>query len=98
MKTFSEYQNRRIIDSTTGEIADGDYIKEDLIIRTEKGLLNDVVDPEGNLLPAIQFHDGSHFEHWQKGVLHFDNGPAVIDHTDNREEWWIHGEKIKSKE
>jgi hypothetical protein len=96
MKTFSDYQHRRILDSENGRIADGDYVKDDLIIRVKDGFLNDVKDEDGNLLPAIQYHDMTHYEHWKNGVLHNDIGPAVVDVTpqDAREEWWLEGKKL----
>lgn len=94
MKTFSNYQYRRLL-TKEGSICHGDYVKDDFIIRTKNGFLNDVLDEEGSLLPAIQMHDGSHIEHWKNGVLHCEDGPAVEDLFENRKEWWIDGKKIK---
>lgn len=98
MKTFSEYQNARILDKN-GKIANGDYLEniegeEEVILRIKNGFLNDGTDEEGRALPAIQFTDGSHIEHWRNGVLHADNIPAVVDNMDGREEWWLHGRKF----
>lgn len=97
MKTFSEYQNNRILNKE-GKIWTGNFLddKELFIIRVKDSLLNDEVDKDGKLLPALQSTDGSHIEHWQNGVLHAENMPAVIDTMDNREEWWLHGRKFES--
>lgn len=96
MNTLTNYINRRILDDNN-HIANGNYINDDYIIRVSNGKLNDDIDEDGVFLPAIQFHDGSHIEHWQNGVLHFEGGPAVIDSIDKREEWWIQGKKIEPK-
>lgn len=95
MQTFSDYQHLRIFDAQ-GNIANGDYVKEEVIIRTDNGYLNDVIDPDGNYLPAIEFLDGSHYEHWKNGVLHYENAPAVVDIVDKREEWWFNGKKLNN--
>lgn len=77
------------------EIADGDFIIEnELSVRISNGLLNDIVDEDGNVLPAIETSDGSHVEHWHNGLLHCENGPAVIDIIDDYEEWWNQGRRV----
>lgn len=97
MKTFSEYQNARILDKS-GRLANGDYLENDgeVVLRIKNGLLDDGIDETGKPLPALQYTDGSHIEHWRNGVLHADNMPAVIDTLDNREEWWMHGRKYEN--
>ena len=83
MKSFKSYQHQRII-TKEGSIANGDYdIDGDVTIRITNGYLNDAVDADGNVHPAIQTADCSHIEHWKNGVLHAENGPAVIDLVDN---------------
>lgn len=97
MKAFKVYQHQRIL-TTDQKLADGDYIIDDeLIIRISNGFLNDVINTDMIILPAIEAMDGSHIEHWKNGVLHCDYEPAVIDIIDNYEEWWQNGIQVPSK-
>lgn len=96
MKDFRNYTSVRII-TEEGSIANGDYILDGVTIRCKNGLLNDNLDENGELQPAIETHDGSHIEHWNRGQLHFDNGPAIIDNVDNYELWFISGVEIEPK-
>ena len=97
MKSLKVYQHQRIL-TKEQKIADGDYkIDNELIIRTKDGFLDDVITEDGITLPAIEAIDGSHIEHWKKGVLHCDFEPAVIDIIDNYEEWWHNGIQVPSK-
>ena len=93
MRTFKSYQHQRILLSDNS-IANGDYIIEGFTVRVKDGFLNDAVDEEGNLLPAISTEDGTHIEHWKNGVLHCEKEPAVIDVVDNYEEWWLDGRQV----
>ncbi len=93
MKSFKSYQHLRIL-TTQGTIADGDYILDGITVRITKGFLNDVKDKEGNILPAVETHDGNHVEHWKNGVLHSEDSPAVVDNEDNYEEWYLNGTKV----
>ena len=93
MKSFKRYQYRRI-PTEEGLAASGDYIFPDVTVRLKDGYLNDFVDEEGHVLPAIETHDGSHIEHWHIGVLHCLGGPAIIDKTDNYEEWYEEGNPV----
>ena len=95
MKSFKAYQHLRIL-TTTGSIADGDYILEGITVPITKGYLNDAVDEDGNILPAVETHDGNHIEHWKNGVLHSEDSPAIVDNVDNYEEWYLNGTKIPS--
>ena len=95
MQSFRRYQNMRIIDRDMN-IAEGDYILDGITIRTRKGYLNDTKDEEGNNLPALETHDGNHVEHWKNGVLHYEDGPAVIDVRDGVEEWWLDGKQVEA--
>lgn len=90
MKSFKSYQHLRIL-TTQGTIADGDYILEGITVRIKKGFLNDSIDEEGKILPAVETHDGNHVEHWKNGVLHSEDSPAVVDNVDNYEEWYLNG-------
>lgn len=90
MKSFKSYQHLRIL-TTQGTIADGDYILEGITVRIKRGFLNDVVDEDGKILPAVETHDGNHVEHWKNGVLHSEDSPAVVDNVDNYEEWYLNG-------
>lgn len=97
MKDFRNYQGVRIL-TEEGNIANGDYILDGVTIRCKNGLLNDNVDDEGRLQPAIETHDGSHVEHWKEGRLHCDDAPAVIDTLDGYELWFFEGQEILSGE
>lgn len=94
MKDFRNYQYARII-TEEGNLADGDYILEDIIVRFKDGLLNDSTDENGEELPALETRDGNHREHWKNGVLHYDNGPAIVDNVDNYECWFNNGVEYK---
>ena len=94
MKDFRNYQYVRII-TEEGNLADGDYILEDIIIRCKEGLLNDSIDENGEELPALETRDGNHREHWKNGVLHYENGPAIVDNIDNYEYWFNNGKEYK---
>jgi len=98
MKTFKHYQHQRIL-LTDMSIANGDYIlnEGEITVRIKNGYLNDTIDEDGSLLPAIATSDGSHIEHWKEGVLHCEKEPAVIDSIDNYEEWWLDGKKIEKQ-
>lgn len=94
MKSFSNYQKCRIF-TDENEIANGDFVLRGITIRVSHGMLNDVVDDEKGLLPAVETHDGNHIEHWKNGLLHCETGPAIIDVIDNREEWWFEGNLVE---
>ncbi len=93
MKDCRNYQGVRIL-TEEGNIANGDYILDEVTIRCRNGLLNDSVSDEGLLQPAIETHDGSHVEHWKDGFLHCENAPAVVDTLDNYELWFVSGREI----
>ena len=95
MKSFRSYQYQHFVTSE-GMIANGDYIFKDdgFVIRLKNGYLNDAADEDGNVLPAVEFIDGSHVEHWKNGALHCEKEPAVIDSVDGYEEWWLNGRKV----
>lgn len=95
MTDFKKHQYRRIL-TDDGTLADGDYIVDDdngvrYLIRCTDGFLNDCIDENGELLPAVESENGNHIEHWQKGVLHCEKEPALIDVIENIEEWYING-------
>ena len=93
MKSFKRYQYRRV-PTEEGIPANGDYIYPDVTIRFKDGYLNDFVDEENQVLPAIETHDGSHSEHWKNGVLHCEREPAILDKNDNYEEWYRDGKPV----
>lgn len=97
MKSFKNYQHQQII-APDGSLAHGSYVlDEELTIRVTDGYLNDTVDTDGNVLPAIELAHGTHIEHWKNGVLHCENEPAVIDLVENYEEWWNEGKYYEPK-
>ena len=93
MKSYKSCQNQRILleDKT---LAHGEYIIDGVIVTIKNGYLNDGLDEEGGLIPAIQTETGSHIEHWRNGVLHCETGPAIIDQIDKYEEWWLNGKQV----
>lgn len=95
MESFKSCQHLRII-TVKGVIANGDYIfdKDKVTVRLKDGYLNDFVDEDGNILPAVESEDGSHVEHWRNGVLHCENEPAVKDVLEGIEEWWVNGRQV----
>lgn len=93
MKSFKRYQYRRF-PTEEGLPVSGDYIFKDITVRFKDGYLNDSVDEDGNIMPAIETHDGSHIEHWKNGVLHSEKSPAIVDNQDNYEEWYIEGNPV----
>ncbi len=97
MKSFKSFQHQRILleDNT---IAHGEYIVDGMAVRIKDGWLDDSMDKEGNLIPAIESETGSHIEHWRNGVLHCEKGPAIIDQVDNYEEWWLNGKQVSPQE
>lgn len=99
MKDFRELQLVRII-TKEGTIAKGDYLDEEVIIRCdERGFLNDSIDEDGQILPAIETRDGNHREFWTHGLLNCPTGkdglylPAVVDNIDNYELWFVNGKE-----
>ena len=98
MDSLKNHQNFRltIMDGGKLVLADGDCIMGNMVYRFKKGLLNDVVDKEGNVYPAVESRDGNHIEHWKEGVLHCENSPAIVDNIDNYEEWYFEGNKVPS--
>ena len=93
MKSYKSCQHQRILleDKT---VAHGEYIVDDVALRIKNGYLDDSLDEEGNLIPAVESETGSHIEHWRNGVLHCETGPAIIDQIDNYEEWWLNGKQV----
>jgi len=53
-------------------------------------------DENEKICPAIECRD-AHSEYWENGLLHRDDGPAVISAGDNKIEYWKKGKKDNSK-
>lgn len=96
MENFKVFQKVRLL-TKEQTIANGVYIDDEVIIRVKEGFLHSDFDNDGDLQPAIETRDGNHREFWKDGLLHNENGPAVIDNTDNYEEWYFEGKKIEPK-
>lgn len=98
MLDLKKHQNFRLTVMQEGKIvlAEGDCIMDGVVYRFSKGLLNDVIDEEGHVLPAVESQDGNHIEHWKEGVLHCENSPAVVDNVEDIEEWYFEGKKVSS--
>ncbi len=94
MDSFKAYQGLVLI-TKEGDIANGVYNRHGVIIRIRNGYLCDDVTDDGEIHPAIESSDGSHIEHWKNGILHCEDGPAVIDVIDDYEEWWEDGKLMK---
>lgn len=99
MRTFKYYQHRKVL-TPENEIGDGDYIVGGgtMTIRLSNGLLSDVICQNRSILSAIETIDLSHIEHWRNGVLHCDNGAAVIDTREGYEEYWLNGKEVNKEE
>ena len=97
MKSFKDY-NGKVVIMENGALASGTYFINECMMRFKKGLLNNEVDDEGNVLPAIEKNDGTHVEYWEDGKLHREKEPAVIDLLDNIEEWWLKGHKVTAEQ
>jgi hypothetical protein len=64
------------------------------IVRLREGFLSNLERPGGEILPAVEAWDG-HTEWWEKGLLHREEGPAVITECGGREEYWEKGRFIR---
>ncbi|MCR4714271.1 MAG: hypothetical protein K5751_07820 [Treponemataceae bacterium] len=95
MKTMKEY-NGRITILENGDLADGTYFVEDWILRYKDGLLNNEQGENGEVLPAVEKNDGTHYEFFVNGKLHREDAPAIIDLLDDIEEWWLNGNQVRS--
>lgn len=98
MEAFTKYQHMRII-TKEGTIANGDYTltEEGITLHIKDGLLNDILNIDGQPEPALFTNDFTHIEHWKNGVLHCDYEPAVIDTVDGYELWFSNGIQIESR-
>lgn len=68
------------------------------ILNFEKGYLSDQKIQSGKIIkPAVYSSDNKYTEHWKDGVLHCENGPAVINGFKHYEEWWINGKQIEPR-
>lgn len=95
MKTMKDY-NGRVVILENGDLADGTYFVEDWILRYKDGLLNNEKGENGEVLPAVEKTDGTHYEYFENGKLHRENEPAIIDLLDDVEEWWLNGNQVRS--
>ena len=60
------------------------------IVNFEHGLLQNRKDSDGLVVPAYRTDLGD-AEYFENGLLHREDGPAVICDWGNWEEWWHHG-------
>ena len=85
MSRFKQFQNKQVFNKE-GEPLNEQIYLYDFIINFEDGLIdNRYSDFENGITPAISCID-AHAEYWEKGLLHRDDGPAVIS-TDGIEYW-----------
>lgn len=68
----------------------GEEISVTKIVNFEHGLLQNRKDSEGFVVPAYRTDLGD-AEYFENGILHRENGLAVICDWGNWEEWWQHG-------
>lgn len=68
----------------------GEEISVTEIVNFEHGLLQNRKDSDGLIVPAYRTDLGD-AEYFENGLLHRENGPAVICDWGNWEEWWHHG-------
>lgn len=94
---FKKYVNQKVI-LKDGKPANGIYIISSFILNFEKGYLSDQQTQHGKILkPAVYSSDNKYTEHWKDGILHCENGPAIINGFKHYEEWWLNGKQIKPK-
>ncbi len=100
-----KYQGVSIFDDKTTNPCHGEFSIQRKIIRNgdettitetvnfRHGLLQNRRDSEGLIVPAYRtdFGDAEYFEN---GLLHRENGPAVICDWGNWEEWWHQGSLV----
>ena len=76
-----------------------DRLPHDIIYRFSHGRLNSIMfqgedDSDFHLLPAIETDDG-HMEYYSFGILHREDGPAVIAAFGEIEQYWRYGTFIR---
>lgn len=104
MKSNKFYQHQKII-TVEGNIANGQYeLKDDngnvsAYFHCSNGYLTDSISEDGTIVePAFYDVNETHIEHWKNGVLHCEDGPAVIDLIDDYEEWWYEGKEVENQD
>jgi len=95
---FLKYAKKTFGDKADGAMH-GEYLIDGVITRFHNGLLHGGTDIAGEPQPAVILPD-NHTEWWEMGVLHRDEGPAVISKFGDWEEFWVRGTlvMIRSKE
>lgn len=94
---FKEYVNYKFT-LKDGKPANGIHIISNYFLNFENGYLSDQQNQYGKILkPAVYSTSNKYTEHWKDGVLHCDNGPAVINGLKHYEEWWNNGKQIKPR-
>lgn len=94
---FQKYVNYKVI-LKEGKPANGIFTIAGYILNFEKGYLSDQKTQSGKIIkPAVYSSDNKYTEHWKDGVLHCENGPAVINGFKHYEEWWINGKQIEPR-
>jgi hypothetical protein len=87
--TFLKYSQKTFGSIEKGAMH-GEHFIDGVITRFHNGLIHGGTDIAGEPQPAIILPDG-HTEWWDTGVLHRDEGPAVISKFGEWEEFWTHG-------
>jgi hypothetical protein len=73
-----------------GDLGPGEGGEGICIVRLKEGFLSNHKREDGEILPAVEAWDG-HTEWWEKGLLHREDGPAVLSDGGEWEEYWENG-------
>jgi hypothetical protein len=87
---FLKFLGNNIYDTELGTALEGQRRIDGTILRFKGGKIHGGKDVEGNDQPAIECTD-VHTEWWEDGLIHKDNGPAIISQFGDWEEYWNHG-------
>lgn len=88
-----KYQGVTVFNDVSRKPCDGEYMVSGTIVRFRNGLLHGGTTPEGLDIPAYETDTG-HTEYFENGILHRENGPAIISDWGDWEEWWNNGELV----
>ena len=93
MSRFEKFQNKTVYNEKHMPINE-QIIVNGCIINFQNGKINNWYNSLEKIenYPAIDCED-AHMEYWENGILHKDDGPAVVSAGDNIIEHWIDGDK-----
>ena len=84
-----KYQGVSVFEDTTTKLCHGEFAIQRKVLRgNEEIVVTEIVNFEHGLLQNRK--DLGDAEYFEQGVLHREDGPAVICDWGNWEEWWHH--------